>query len=121
MNCPSCKQALEQAGRTWKCARCDGAWVRSEVLVPLLEQSASTLVDLPWQPNQENHVRGCPECGTAMETVKLGTVALDRCEPHGVWFDAHELAALLKQAKKFRAEDKHEHKGIFQTLAKIWG
>ena len=38
------------------------------------------------------HVRACPECGTAMQTVKLGHVALDRCEPHGVWFDASELA-----------------------------
>ena len=121
MNCPVCNQPLVQAGRTWKCQRCAGAWVRSNVLVPMLEQSASTLVELPWQPNREDHVRACPECAANMETVKLGTVALDRCETHGVWFDAHELAALLKQAKKFRAEDKHEHKGIIQTLAKAFG
>ena len=95
--------------------------MQSEVLVPLLEQAASTLVDLPWQPNREEHLRACPQCAIAMETVKLGTVALDRCDPHGVWFDAHELAALLKQAKKFRAEDKHEHRGIFETLAKVFG
>ena len=121
MDCPKCKQPLKQAGNTWKCTTCNGAWVRSDVLVPLLEQRASTLVDLKWQPNTEDHVRACPECGTAMETVKLGTVALDRHEQHGVWFDSHELADLLKQAKKFRAEDKHEHKGIIQTLAKIFG
>jgi Zn-finger nucleic acid-binding protein len=120
MNCPACKQQLEQAGRTWKCESCDGAWVRSEVLVPMLEQSASTLVELPWQASSEAHDRACPECAVAMQNVKLGTVALDRCEPHGVWFDAKELAALLGQAKKFRAEDKHEHKGIMQTLAKIF-
>lgn len=121
MNCPTCKQGLVQAGRTWKCERCDGAWVRAEVLVPMLEQSASTLVELPWQPSTENHVRACAECSASMETVKLGTVALDRCEPHGVWFDANELAALLKQAKTFRAEDKHEHAGILRTLAKLFG
>jgi Zn-finger nucleic acid-binding protein len=121
MNCPSCKQALVQAGRTWKCERCDGAWVRSEVLVPMLEQSASTLVELPWRANTEDHVRVCPQCTAGMQTVKLGTVALDRCEPHGVWFDAKELAALLKQAKTFRAEDKHVHKGIVQTLARLFG
>ena len=120
MNCPTCKQALVQAGRTWKCGRCKGAWVRDEVLVPMLEQSAATLVELPWQPNTEAHVRACPECATSMETVKLGTVALDRCAPHGVWFDAKELAALLGQAMKFRAEDKHQHKGIMQTLAKVF-
>jgi Zn-finger nucleic acid-binding protein len=121
MNCPTCKQPLDQAGRTWKCETCDGAWVRAEVLVPMLEQSASTLVELPWQPSNEAHDRPCPECAVAMQHVKLGTVLLDRCEAHGVWFDARELAALLKQAKKFRAEDKHEHKGILQTLAKIFG
>jgi Zn-finger nucleic acid-binding protein len=120
MNCPACQHPLEQAGRTWKCSNCKGAWVRAEVLVPLLEQSAATLVDLPWQPNAEDHVRPCPVCGTAMQTVKLGTVALDRCEPHGVWFDASELKALIGQAKQFRAEDKHEHKGILQTLAKVF-
>ena len=121
MNCPICQKALVQAGRTWKCAGCDGAFVEAEVLVPMLEQSASTLVEIEWQPSGEEHVRACPECATAMQTVKLGTVALDRCEPHGVWFDAQELAALLKQAKKFRAEDKHEHRGVIETLAKILG
>ena len=120
MRCPACQQTLAEAGRTWKCDGCEGAWVRADVLVPMLEQSASTLVELPWRPNREDHVRACPECNKSMETVKLGTVALDRCEPHGVWFDAHELASLLKQAKKFRAEDKHEHKGILQTLAKAF-
>lgn len=120
MNCPTCKRPLEQAGRTWKCETCDGAWVRSEVLVPMLEQSASTLVELPWQANQEDHVRACPECAHEMQTVKLGTVALDRCVEHGVWFDKKELAAVLKQAKNFRAADKHEHGGILATLQKLF-
>lgn len=120
MNCPTCMEPLVQAGRTWKCKQCDGAWVRAEVLVPMLEQSASTVVEPPWRPSDEEHVRMCPECEHAMANEKLGTVALDRCPQHGVWFDAKELAALLKQAKTFRAEDKHEHKGIFQMLAKIF-
>jgi Zn-finger nucleic acid-binding protein len=125
MNCPTCKVALEQAGRTFKCDRCDGAWVEAEVLVPLLEQSASTLIALPWQPNREDHVRACPACAASMETVKLGTVALDRCEPHGVWFDAHELAALIGQAKKFRTDTQpdgthEEHKGLLRRLAELF-
>jgi Zn-finger nucleic acid-binding protein len=120
MNCPTCKKPLEQAGRTWKCRTCDGAWVRGEVLVPLLEQRASTLVELPWQPSNEARDRACPECTVSMQHVKLGTVLLDRCETHGVWFDASELASLLKQAKKFRAEDKHEHKSIMEVVARIF-
>jgi Zn-finger nucleic acid-binding protein len=121
MNCPICKRPLVQAGRTWKCETDDGAWVRSDVLVPMLEQAASTLVELPWQANQEDHVRNCPECSHDMQTVKLGTVALDRCVEHGVWFDRKELAELLKQAKTFKAADKHEHAGILRTLQKLFG
>jgi Zn-finger nucleic acid-binding protein len=118
MKCPTCSGSLELAGRTYKCETCDGAWVKGEVLVPLLEQSASALVELPWQPNTEAHVRACPECGTNMATVKLGSVALDRCEAHGVWFDEKELAALLKQAKHFRVAPHHE--GILKTLGKLF-
>ena len=97
MNCPICKIALIQAGRTHRCTKCDGAWVLEEALVAMLEQSASTLVELPWRANTEDHVRACPVCAGEMTTVALGTVALDRCEPHGVWFDAKELAAVLGQ------------------------
>jgi Zn-finger nucleic acid-binding protein len=118
MKCPSCGVEIEQAGRTYKCERCHGAWVRADVLVPMLEQSTSSLVTLPWQTNDETHLRPCPECGTNMQSVKLGTVALDRCEPHGVWFDRKELAALFKQAKQFRATPHHE--GILRTLAKLF-
>jgi Zn-finger nucleic acid-binding protein len=84
----------------------------------MLEQRTASLVELPWQPNVEAHVRACPECGTAMATVKLGSVALDRCEAHGVWFDDKELAALLKQAKHFRAAPHHE--GILKTLGRLF-
>jgi len=120
MKCPSCAAALHLAGRTFKCDKCDGAWVKSEVVVPLLEQSASVLIELPWQPNTEDHVRACPECETPMQTVKLGTVALDRCEPHGVWFDAKELAAVLGQAKKFRVGSQTEsHVGLLERLARL--
>ena len=120
MQCPVCKTALELAGRTYKCESCDGAWVRADVLVPLLEQSASSLVDLEWKPNHEDHVRACPQCSANMETVKLGSVALDRHEPHGVWFDRKELAALLKEAKTFRAQPA-KHQGVLHKLRELLG
>jgi Zn-finger nucleic acid-binding protein len=121
MQCPSCGGTLHVAGRTYKCDRCDGAWVKADVLVPLLEQSASALVELPWQANTEDHVRACPECAAPMQTVKLGTVALDRCEPHGVWFDSKELADLLGQARDFRADPAHppHHKSLLHRLGDL--
>jgi Zn-finger nucleic acid-binding protein len=119
MQCPKCKRDLDEAGRTFRCESCDGAWVREEVLVAMLEQSANELVSLAWKPNTEDHVRACPECETAMQTVALGDVALDRCDKHGVWFDARELAALLGQSKQFRSEPVH-HEGLLSRLAKLF-
>jgi len=119
MQCPICKTPLELAGRTYKCERCDGAWVRSDVLVPVLEERASALVELDWQPGTEEHVRACPECSTPMRSVKLGSVLLDRCDQHGVWFDAKELAELLKEAKQFRAEPA-KHQSLLHTLRKLF-
>jgi Zn-finger nucleic acid-binding protein len=119
MQCPVCKVPLVEAGRTHKCGTCDGAWVREEVLVPLLEQSTSSLVELPWRPSGESHVRPCPECGQGMKTVALGTVALDHCEAHGVWFDAKELADLLRQAKHFRAPEQ-PHQSLIGRLARLF-
>ncbi len=119
MNCPVCKTPLTPAGRTQRCDTCDGAWVAADVMEPLLEQSANTLVSLPWQHNTEDHVRACPSCGKNMETVKLGTVALDRCEPHGVWFDAKELGDVLGQAKQFRAHTQ-PHQSLLTRLGKLF-
>jgi Zn-finger nucleic acid-binding protein len=119
MECPICKTPLELAGRTYKCESCDGAWVRADVLVPLLEQSASTLVSLDWQPSAEAHARACPECGAPMQTVKLGTVSLDRHDAHGVWFDKTELAELLAEAKQFRA-DLPPHETLIAKLRRIF-
>ena len=121
MQCPKDKAPLDEAGRTFRCATCDGAWVREDVLVAMLEQSANELVELPWRANTEDHVRACPECDTAMQTVALGDVALDRCDQHGVWFDAKELAALLGQAKKFRSERARDSQhGLLARLAKLF-
>ena len=119
MNCPVCKVQLVQAGRTFKCQTCNGAWVQEDVLVAMLEASASALVELPWRDNKEDHTRPCAECGQTMKTVALGTVALDRCGQHGVWFDAKELAAVLGQAKKFRAPT-HPHASLLARFGKLF-
>ncbi len=120
MNCPVCTQSpLEPKGVLFRCMRCDGAWVQSEVLLPLLERSAATLLELDWKPTREDHVRPCPACLSMMQTVVLGDVVLDRCEPHGVWFDANELPRLLAESKHFRAEDPHDHPGLLRRLGKL--
>ena len=126
MHCPGCNAAeLDEAGYTMRCPACDGAWLAEEAVVGILQERTSRLVDLPWQPREPERTdrpRACPTCAQAMDPVKLGTVALDRCATHGVWFDAEELAALLAQAKQFKHEPKPtEHQGLLRSLAKLFG
>jgi Zn-finger nucleic acid-binding protein len=124
LTCPVCDAPLDEAGRTSRCRLCEGAWISEETLVAILEQRASTLVDLPWT-QREDKPRPCAECKAEMQTVDLGSVQLDRCPSHGVWFDADELASLLRQAKKFTTKEMHavsepKH-GLLGKLAKLFG
>lgn len=126
MKCPVDSTPLEQAGRTFKCATCEGAWVMEDVLVAILEQRTSTLVSLPWAArNQGDPPRPCAECATPMQTVNLGSVALDRCAQHGVWFDANEMTTLLRQAKRFKTQpglgvEEDHREGLLQRLSKLF-
>jgi Zn-finger nucleic acid-binding protein len=123
LTCPVCAAPLEQAGSTFRCERCEGAWVAEETLVAILEQRASTLVELPWEARQDKP-RPCAACKAEMQTVNLGSVALDRCAQHGVWFDSNEMTQLLKQAKRFKTADHAEPEGhrdgLLHRLAKLF-
>ena len=120
MNCPVDHTPLRQAGYTHACDQCGGAWVADDVLVPLLEERANALLELEWKPRAADARRSCPTCSRAMQNVMLGTVALDRCPPHGVWFDSGELVRALKEAKQFRAEPApHKHESLLHKLGKL--
>ena len=126
LHCPGCGEVLDTAGRTDRCPACDGAWVHEDALVGMLQERTSTLVFLPWQPRPKDNERTCAVCSQPMQTVNLGTVKLDRCPRHGVWFDADELAALLKEAKHFKPDRKHEEpepeqSGLLHSLSKLFG
>ena len=125
LSCPACGDPLDEAGRTFRCRLCEGAWITEETLVAILEQRASTLVELPWKARADDKPRPCAECKANMQTVDLGNVQLDRCPSHGVWFDADELAALLREAKQFTTKEMpavHEPRhGLLGRLAKLFG
>ena len=123
--CPVCRVALSQAGYTERCPKCTGAWIHEDALVGMMQERTSAMVFLPWQPRDRDQERSCAVCTKPMQAVSLGTVALDRCADHGVWFDPEELASLMKQAKAFKADVKHDdsddHRGILGSLAKLFG
>ena len=120
LTCPVCDAPLQEAGSTSRCLLCEGAWVAEDALVAILEQRASTLVELPWEARQDKP-RPCAECKAEMQTVNLGSVALDRCAQHGVWFDMNEMTELLKQVKRFKSVEPEEHHGgLLHRLAKLF-
>ena len=129
--CPSCPThpALTQAGRTERCATCDGAWIHEDVLVGMLQERASALVSLPWHERPQDRARPCAVCAAQLQPVSLGDVALDRCAEHGIWFDADELAALIAQAKQFKTDEVEPdddtpdkgRRGLLGALAKLFG
>jgi Zn-finger nucleic acid-binding protein len=118
-SCPICRSALAVAGHTERCGTCNGAWIHEDALVAMLEASTAALVSLPWKPRVAKPERPCAVCGRMMEPVSLGTVALDRCEAHGVWFDRNELADLLAQSKKFRDEPT-DHISWLERIANLF-
>lgn len=134
--CPVCRIELSQAGFTERCPKCTGAWIHEDALVGMMQERTSAIVVLPWQPRARDEERVCAVCAKPTQPVLLGTVALDRCAEHGVWFDPEELASLMKQAKHFKAEpppaddepsepsepsEHSEHRGILGSLAKLFG
>ena len=125
--CPVCSVELSQAGFTERCPKCTGAWIHEDALVGMMQERTSAMVFLPWQPRDRDSERACAVCKQPMQAVSLGTVALDRCADHGVWFDPEELASVMKQAKQFKADvksgddDDDEHRGILGSLAKLFG
>ncbi len=99
MNCVSCGKSMSRAGKTERCA-CGGAWVPESALLAMAEQMTGTFLMLPWKP-RKGAVRSCPQCGQGMVPVSVESVALDRCESHGIWFDPEELQTVLQRAAKF--------------------
>ncbi len=97
--CISCGKTLQPAGKALHC-RCGGAWLAETVLLEMAAHVRGALVKLPWAM-RAGTVRGCPMCRAAMQTVELGGIQLDRCAPHGIWFDATELDAVLQVSKGF--------------------
>ena len=99
MNCVSCGKEMSRSGKTERCS-CGGAWVPEAALLAMAEQKTGSFLRIPWKPRR-GAVRSCPQCGQGMVPVSVESVALDRCESHGIWFDPEELQTVLGRAPQF--------------------
>ena len=119
--CPSCDDSVcltsRQLGQpqisVLECPRCAGLWLSKATVQVLLEKVRSTsaataltsteAASATMQPHVEGSparlYRPCPECGKLMHRMNFGRksgILLDSCRPHGLWFDANELDAVVR-------------------------
>lgn len=101
--CPSCRNPLAKTGFAL-CSKCRGAWV-SEVELEERMRSVRGKHEFNLKVSfgpvvVDSEARTCPTCGRRLEHKTLGFVVIDRCtENHGLWFDAEELATVLKECR----------------------
>jgi len=107
MKCPVCNIPLVVVEREgieldW-CLDCRGLWF-DEGELELLGEKAGRAIDTGEigrlaRGEERTQARDCPRCRKAMEQVRLDAdadVQVDRCSPHGIWFDRGELSSLMR-------------------------
>lgn len=116
MICPACREDLvflEVEGVELDlCLQCHGLWFDLEELEALFTRAGSPgggraleqkLLSLPRTKSPEK--RKCPRCDRRLVIVEAAAkpvpVPIDLCpHEHGMWFDAHELEAVLAASQK---------------------
>jgi Zn-finger nucleic acid-binding protein len=105
---------LEAAGiSVLECPRCAGLWLGAETFDTLLKKARTAAAPDGWKPERESPsllstpgapqsgptYRPCPICANLMHRQNFGRksgIIVDSCKSHGIWFDAHELAGILR-------------------------
>lgn len=75
-----------------RCTLCAGVWIEEQAMGALLRASkrAPDASKLKVR-NVGSPRRPCPICHDKMDIAWLGSLQLDRCPKHGIWFDQEEL------------------------------
>ena len=106
MTCPACTKPLRSFQQRLVCDACDGIFMPIADLAMGIHDLTSIEPGLTFVDKRPG-TRACPMCAEKMTTCQLRVsldtgleaprVTLDRCDEHGVWFDANELAAVLEK------------------------
>ncbi|MGB3564305.1 MAG: zinc ribbon domain-containing protein [Thermoanaerobaculia bacterium] len=118
--CPGCGKSHQLDSRrleaadisVLECPRCAGLWLGADTFDTLLKRSREKALPDGWNPERESPsllpspapqsgptYRPCPICAKLMHRQNFGRksgVIIDSCRSHGIWFDAHELAGILR-------------------------
>jgi Zn-finger nucleic acid-binding protein len=100
--CPIDKAALdpEPDDRRLVCRTCTGVFVTEDHLSWIIGQvSESEPTPVVLEPPRDGEaVRTCPRCANQMTKHVFYGIQIDRCEAHGLWFDAEEMQRVLNEA-----------------------
>ncbi len=104
--CPRCNVELIDAVVGAGCSQCRGVWLAASSLATMAAQMQvpPEPVPLPMFPDQRSERLPCPTCHSDMAVFQLFAVPIDVCHRHGMWFDTHELGAVLFRAARTPAE-----------------
>lgn len=95
LGCPVCKETrLHYHGDRWSCTTCSGSFVENAALTAMVEEMTAQPWEIPAVAGAGSD-RHCPVCAELMTVEVLEAVTIDRCAPHGVWFDESELQTAL--------------------------
>jgi len=86
---------LDLTGNLWPCEYCDGVFVETAAFEAMVEDFLRAPYTLP-APSGTPGARACPACERQMLVELIGMTPVDRCAPHGIWFDQSELAEALE-------------------------
>jgi Zn-finger nucleic acid-binding protein len=92
--CPVCRTKLVFMGDRYGCDGCRGLFVERAALEALV----ADMTDQPWSLPAATGAPGarpCPVCRELMTAEILDGESVDRCAPHGIWFDRPELEKVL--------------------------
>ncbi len=118
LGCPVCGDGVHLSSRQFatsehtmaECKRCAGLWLDKAVLATLEARAreeqptdevgtVAAVSERPLARQQGPLYRPCPVCRKLMNRANYGRrsgVIIDRCRPHGVWFDDDELTRALR-------------------------
>lgn len=131
-SCPVCGDGHNLASRDFgvaglsilECPTCAGLWLGHDAFRHLVEHAAASPATSKvhamaaaraaktkpianrHRPQEGQFYRPCPECAGLMQRKNYDErsgVIIDICGSHGVWFDADELAAILRWIRQGRS------------------
>lgn len=107
LRCPRCRKRLFTAKvkdvELSACGGCGGIWIENASARRVLADPEPIFAEMATRAGnnaqaRETHAedRVCPECPAVLDKTRAHGLELDVCEEHGTWFDAFELAMLVR-------------------------